>query len=88
MGKQQGVEAPPTWKDDEGKGDDNGENKQNLNNVHHQRLRELSDDVPADRGITECYVAKESHLQDIHRSNSQRLDSISRCTCFIFVINN
>lgn len=61
LSKQQSVEAPPTWIDDKGEGDDNGENKQNLNNVHHQRLRELSDDVPADRGITERYVAKESH---------------------------
>lgn len=61
LSKQQGVEASPTWIDDEGEGDDDGKDKQNLNNVHHQRLRELSDDVPTDRGITECYVAKESH---------------------------
>lgn len=61
LSKQQGVEAPPTWIDDEGESDNDGENKQNLNDVHHKRLGELSDDVPTNRRITECYVAKESH---------------------------
>lgn len=88
LSKQQGVEAPPTWIDDEGESDDDGENKQNLNDVHHKRLGELSDDVPTDRRITECYVAKESHLQGKHHSNSQRLDSISKCTCIIFIVNS
>lgn len=88
LSKQQGVEAPPTWIDDEGESDDDGENKQNLNDVHHKRLGELSNDVPADRRITECYVAKESHLQDKHHSNSQRLESTSKCTCIIFVIHS
>lgn len=88
LSKQQGVEAPPTWIDDEGESDNDGENKQNLNDVHHKRLGELSDDVPTDRRITECYVAKESHLQGKHHFNSQRLVSISKCTCIIFIVNS